>query len=238
MDCGGSCNDAWGGAIVGTRGERPCQPASTRLGGTSRRACGTAQRLRSDLLPAAGQRPLSDPDLSDAVQQRARHPHRDGGAVCGAGGIWLSSRTCAGDTPPTARFGPASIVRTIATPRTATTPWSGRRELPWSDGKVGTFGNSYCGWTQWELAHTRPPHLVAMLPQGIAANLLDRELSGVLRLGRVLWWTHQYAGPGRTAPRRRYVRPAHDRRGRAAVGVSGIAASGCGTCRWRTFPMR
>ena len=61
--------------------------------------------------------------------------------------------------------------------------------LPWSTGKVGTIGNSYCGWTQWELAHTRPPNLVAMMPQGIAANLLDRELCGVLRLGRVLWWT-------------------------------------------------
>ncbi len=68
-------------------------------------------------------------------------------------------------------------------------------ELPWSDGKVGTFGNSYCGWTQWELAHTRPPHLVAMLPQGIAANLLDRELSGVLRLGRVLWWSINTLAP-------------------------------------------
>ena len=68
-------------------------------------------------------------------------------------------------------------------------------ELPWSDGKVGTFGNSYCGWTQWELAHTRPPHLVAMVPQGIAANLLDRELSGVLRLGRVLWWSVNTLAP-------------------------------------------
>ena len=46
--------------------------------------------------------------------------------------------------------------------------------LPWSTGKVGTIGNSYNGWTQWELAHTRPPHLVAMLPQGCVANLLDR----------------------------------------------------------------
>lgn len=62
-------------------------------------------------------------------------------------------------------------------------------QLPWSTGKVGTFGNSYCGWTQWELAHTRPPHLVAMMAGGIAANLLDRELSGVLRMGRVMDWT-------------------------------------------------
>ncbi|MSS72230.1 MAG: CocE/NonD family hydrolase [Candidatus Latescibacteria bacterium] len=61
--------------------------------------------------------------------------------------------------------------------------------LPASTGRVGTFGCSYDGWTQWELAHTRPPHLAAMMPAGIAANLLDRELSGVLRLGRVLAWT-------------------------------------------------
>ena len=67
--------------------------------------------------------------------------------------------------------------------------------LPWSTGKVGTFGVSYNGWTQWELAYLRPPHLVAMFPSGIAANLLDRELSGVLRLGRALWWTMNTLAP-------------------------------------------
>jgi putative CocE/NonD family hydrolase len=67
--------------------------------------------------------------------------------------------------------------------------------LPWSSGRVGTIGGSYVGWTQWELAHTRPPHLVAMMPQAIAANLLDREMSGVLRLGRVLWWSINTLSP-------------------------------------------
>ena len=67
--------------------------------------------------------------------------------------------------------------------------------LPWSTGKVGTFGGSYCGWTQWELAHTRPPHLAAMIPSAIAANLLDREMSGVLRLGRILWWSTNTLAP-------------------------------------------
>ena len=62
-------------------------------------------------------------------------------------------------------------------------------QLPWSTGKVGTFGGSYDGWTQWELAPTRPPHLATIFPSVIAANLLDRELGGVLRLGRVLDWT-------------------------------------------------
>ena len=59
---------------------------------------------------------------------------------------------------------------------------------PWSNGRVGTWGSSYDGWTQWALAHTRPPHLVTMIPGMIAADLLERELSGVLRLGRVLTW--------------------------------------------------
>ncbi len=61
--------------------------------------------------------------------------------------------------------------------------------LPWSDGKVGTFGNSYDGWLQWEMAHTRPPHLKCMYAGGITANLLERELGAVLRLGRVIDWT-------------------------------------------------
>ena len=34
-----------------------------------------------------------------------------------------------------------------------------------------------------------------MFPSGIAANLLDRELSGVLRLGRALWWTMNTLAP-------------------------------------------
>ena len=67
--------------------------------------------------------------------------------------------------------------------------------LPWSNGKVGTIGGSYVGWTQWELAHMRPPHLAAMMPQAIAADLLDREMGGVLRLGRVLWWTVNTLAP-------------------------------------------
>ena len=51
--------------------------------------------------------------------------------------------------------------------------------LPWSNGKVGTFGNSYDGWLQWEVACTRPPRLAAMMASGITANLLDRELGSV-----------------------------------------------------------
>ena len=35
---------------------------------------------------------------------------------------------------------------------------------PWSDGNVGTLGNSYLGMNQWEAATLRPPHLRTMIP--------------------------------------------------------------------------
>ena len=68
-------------------------------------------------------------------------------------------------------------------------------ELPGSTGKIGTFGNSYCGMTQWEMAPTRPPHLVCMFAQGIVANHLDRHMSGVIRLGRRMTWTINTISP-------------------------------------------
>jgi len=36
---------------------------------------------------------------------------------------------------------------------------------PWSSGKVGTFGLSYMGWTQWWTATQSPPALVCMVPE-------------------------------------------------------------------------
>ena len=68
-------------------------------------------------------------------------------------------------------------------------------ELPGSTGKIGTFGNSYCGMTQWEMAPTRPPHLVCMFTQGVVANHLDRHMSGVIRLGRRMTWTINNISP-------------------------------------------
>jgi hypothetical protein len=88
-----------------------------------------------------------------------------------------------------------------------TVEWAAR--LPDSNGKVGTFGTSYAGWTQWELAHTRPPHLVAMFAGGIAANLLDRELSGVLRTGRVVWWTINTLAPDTRVRQPAFLGPRH-----------------------------
>ena len=71
--------------------------------------------------------------------------------------------------------------------------------LPCSDGKVGTVGSSYDGWTQWALAHTRPPHLVAMIPQAIDANTRDQEMGGVLRLRQWLYWAIATLAPDQRA---------------------------------------
>ena len=43
-------------------------------------------------------------------------------------------------------------------------------KLPWSDGNVGTMGQSYLGATQYLLAPSRPPHLKAMFPVSAAAD--------------------------------------------------------------------
>jgi putative CocE/NonD family hydrolase len=42
----------------------------------------------------------------------------------------------------------------------ATADWIA--EQPWFDGRLGSFGASYMGFTQWALASTKPPHLKAM----------------------------------------------------------------------------
>jgi putative CocE/NonD family hydrolase len=42
--------------------------------------------------------------------------------------------------------------------------------LPYSDGRIGTMGQSYLGATQYLLAPTRPPHLVASFPASAAAD--------------------------------------------------------------------
>ena len=57
-----------------------------------------------------------------------------------------------------------SGVRTATSPRrpTAAPPPTGSPSRPWFDGRLGSYGASYMGFTQWALASTRPPHLQAM----------------------------------------------------------------------------
>lgn len=54
--------------------------------------------------------------------------------------------------------------------------WISRQ--PWSDGKVGMYGNSYNSFTQWAAAKHRPPALKALMTSGSAAPGIDVPMQG------------------------------------------------------------
>jgi putative CocE/NonD family hydrolase len=64
--------------------------------------------------------------------------------------------------------------------------------LPYSNGRVGTMGQSYLGATQYLLAPTRPPHLMASFPASAAADFHQAwvyHTGGAFELG----WQLPYA---------------------------------------------
>jgi putative CocE/NonD family hydrolase len=66
----------------------------------------------------------------------------------------------------------------------------------WSNGRVGMFGASYMGYTQWLAAIARPPHLEAMAPECCAADywMASFDSGGPFRLAlRVGWTAHVVA---------------------------------------------
>jgi putative CocE/NonD family hydrolase len=52
-----------------------------------------------------------------------------------------------------------------------TVEWAAK--LAYSDGKVGMFGASYVGATQWLAAISKPPHLVAIFPYVTASEYYE-----------------------------------------------------------------
>lgn len=72
--------------------------------------------------------------------------------------------------------------------------WAAR--LPWSDGRVGTFGVSYMARNSWLLAKLRPPSLKAMHVAGLSPSNLD-VTSGIFDLGRRLQWMYMQAADQR-----------------------------------------
>ena len=82
--------------------------------------------------------------------------------------------------------------------------------LPGSNGKVGMYGSSYVGATQWLAATTAPPHLATIVPANTASDYYDGWTyeGGEFRLAFVQPWAiglatsapHRIA---RTRPRRR-----------------------------------
>src|SRR5262249_39165432 len=65
---------------------------------------------------------------------------------------------------------------------------------PWSSGKVGMYGMSYVGATQWLAAIAAPPHLVTLFPVMTAADYHDGWIyqGGALSLAFATAWTAQF----------------------------------------------
>jgi putative CocE/NonD family hydrolase len=64
--------------------------------------------------------------------------------------------------------------------------------LPWSDGRVGTWGHSNPSWLAWMLLASQPPSLAAALCSGMYKNALDLTF-GIFETGRRLEWTYGMA---------------------------------------------
>jgi putative CocE/NonD family hydrolase len=70
-----------------------------------------------------------------------------------------------------------------------TVEWAAAR--PWSNGRVGMFGASYMGYTQWLAAVSEAPHLEVIAPECCAADywVASFDSGGAFRLAVRLGWT-------------------------------------------------
>ena len=71
-----------------------------------------------------------------------------------------------------------------------TIEWAAR--LPWSDGRVGTWGHSNASWAIWMMLDSQPPSLASTLASGIMQNAMDLNF-GIFETGRRLEWTYMMA---------------------------------------------
>jgi putative CocE/NonD family hydrolase len=69
-------------------------------------------------------------------------------------------------------------------------------QQPWSNGKVGMWGPSYMGWTQWWTASTAPPHLAAIVPLNAPADAFEDNpyRNGALTGGWLPNWIARMSG--------------------------------------------
>ena len=96
--------------------------------------------------------------------------------------------------------------------------------LPGSNGKVGMYGSSYVGATQWLAATTAPPHLVTIVPANTASDYYDGWTyeGGEFRLAFVQPWA---IGLATTAA---------ENRGDQAAATQ-LKAAGADPTRWMGF---
>lgn len=59
---------------------------------------------------------------------------------------------------------------------------------PWSDGRVGMYGGSYEGFTQWAAAKRRPKALKALMPSVTGAPGIDVPMEGGIFYGFQYYW--------------------------------------------------
>ncbi|HEX4158248.1 MAG TPA: CocE/NonD family hydrolase [Rhizomicrobium sp.] len=59
---------------------------------------------------------------------------------------------------------------------------------PWSDGRVGMFGGSYDGFTQWAATKHLPPALKAIMPSVATAPGIDMPMEGSVDLSFNFYW--------------------------------------------------
>jgi len=75
-----------------------------------------------------------------------------------------------------------------------TQQWIGKQ--PWCNGKIGTYGGSYVGFTQWISSPLQSPYLIAMMPSITFTDFHDEVYqNGVFRLE--LWglWSYEMTTP-------------------------------------------
>lgn len=84
---------------------------------------------------------------------------------------------------------------------TAVVDWIARQ--PWSDGRVGMYGGSYSGYTQWAALKHRPKALVAIATSATTAPGIDVPMEGGAFLNFIYPWP-LYAASNRTLDDARY----------------------------------
>ena len=97
--------------------------------------------------------------------------------------------------------------------------------LPGSNGKVGMYGSSYVGATQWLAAVTAPPHLVTIIPANTASDYYDGWTyeGGEYRLAFVQPWAIETIGTTAAINR-------HD-----DAAVEALHAAAADSTRWLNF---
>ncbi len=96
---------------------------------------------------------------------------------------------CRGTTASDGEFKPFEV-EVEAKDGYDTVEWTAKQS--WSNGKIGMYGVSYLGSTQWAAAREQPPHLVAIFPGMVGSGLRNLLFVGgafQIHMG-ILWAIH------------------------------------------------